>query len=387
MAQRPTVFFIIGEHSGDLHASFVARELLARADVALTGVAGPRMEAAGVKPFLRGERWGVMGLVPALLGLPWFLTAAAKVHREIRRLRPDVVVPVDFGAFNVRVLRRAHADVTGKVLYYFPPRSWDRKATDWSGLAPLVDRVATPFPWSADNLNASGIAAEWVGHPVLETLQPAGDRTELRRELGLPTSGSLIGLLAGSRGTERRFIGPALVAAAEHILRQSPDTHFVWSKIDRLQRFDPPGLAALESCGALTRLDGSRDILRAADAAIVTMGTATLEAAAADCPMVAVYSGTLAMRLQFHLTRNKPDFYSMPNLLLQRGLVPEFLATDGSLPPGKLADGAMTLCSNGPARREQLAGLAEVRAALGTGRASARVAEMILELLAGRDSG
>ena len=387
MAQKPKVFFIIGEHSGDLHASLVARELLARVDVELTGVAGPRMEAAGVKPFLRGERWGVMGFVPAILGLPWFMTAAARVHWELRRVQPDVIVPVDFGAFNVRLLRRARPDITGQVLYYFPPRSWDRRATDWSRLAPLVDQVATPFPWSAESLNANGIAAEWVGHPVLERVQPVADQAGLRRELGLPVGVPLIGLLAGSRGIERRFIGPALVAAAEQILRQMPGARFAWSHIARLQGYDPPGVAALESRGVLFRRDGSRNILRAADAAIVTMGTATLEAAAADCPLIAVYGGTVAQRLQFRVTRNKPDFYSMPNLLLQRGFVPEFVATNGLLPQETIAESTVALCADGPARRAQLAGLAEVRAALGTGRASARVAEMILELLGGRDSG
>jgi lipid-A-disaccharide synthase len=374
----PEILFVVGEPSGDLHAAQLAEELRRRGDFRLTGAGGPRMRAAGVKTDFDSSRWGAIGVADALRKVPALYLRKLDLLRLLRRRRPALLIYMDFGAFNVRLARAVRQlPFRQPTMYYFPPASWDRSARDRSPLAALVDVVATPFPWSEQLLRQDGVPAHFVGHPVLDRLAPAADQAGLRRDLGLPPAAHYLGLLPGSRPVERRLLGPQMLRAARELIRDG-GYHFLWSS--------PPGAAAKPDvpdpslAGHLTVIRESADIFRAADLVLTSFGTATLEAAAALCPMLTMYRGTWAMRLQYRLMRIPTAYYAMPNIILQRELVPELIQDEATGP--RLAARVRELIAAPEALSAMRDGLREVRLSLGEPGAARRTADLVLQALA-----
>jgi lipid-A-disaccharide synthase len=254
---------------------------------------------------------------------------------------------------------------------------------DRSWLAPLVDLVVTPFAHSARLLRASGVPAVWVGHPVLDRLAPVADREAFRAGHGLPERGPVIGVLPGSRALERHCLGPALVQTVGWLRERLPAATFLWSVmpgrgLDRTDR-------AAAALPAVRVVNDSSLVMQGADLVVTAMGTATLEAAAAGCPLVAVYRGTGAMWLQWKLLGVGTNMYAMPNILLGEKLVPELVEEQAQ--PARIGAEVLGLLQD-PGRREQLqAALVRVRAELGTPGASRRTADLVERLARGERLG
>lgn len=217
-----------GELSGDLIGGALAREIRRLApDVELWGLGSDSMRAAGVEILADSAAWGAIGISQALGKAPHLLwNVAPKVGRALRARRPDVVVPIDFGAFNVRLARFSKQHGL-KVCYYFPPGAWRRTGTAGANLAAITDLIATPFAWSAERFCALGANAVAVGHPLLERVTPAMSRAEFAAQFGMDAAKPIFGLMPGSRGHEIQHILPALLEAARLIYREAPDAQFV----------------------------------------------------------------------------------------------------------------------------------------------------------------
>ena len=368
------IFMVAGEPSGDLSAALVAEQLAGRPGLRLRGATGSAMRAAGVQADFASDRWGTVGLAHSLVCSPYLAGRKLAVRRRLREEPPAVLVPVDFGAFNVRLIREARREIPGlRVLYYFPPSSWNPRVRDRSWLAPLVDLVATPFAHSAQLLRDSGVPAVWVGHPVLDRLVPVTDRAGFRREQGLPEGAPVIGLLPGSRLLERHCLGPVLVRTIRRLRAQLPEAGFLWSVLPG-RALDRNDLAAAALPGVQIVTDSSL-IMQGAELVITAMGTATLEAAAAGCLPIAVYRGTGAMWLQWKLLGVGTRLFAMPNILLGEKVVPELV--EGHATSARISGAALDLLQD-PARQAEIrAALSRVRAVLGTPGASRRTADLI----------
>jgi len=375
------IFVIAGEPSADRHAALLGAGLRARAEVELSGVGQGLMRAAGFDLLYDSTGWSAIGVAESLRRVPLLHRRMGMIAGHLLSSPPDLLVLVDFGAFNVRLARRVRRQGCPPILYYFPPRSWARDA-DYPGLAGLVDRVATPFAWSAQRLCAAGIAATWVGHPVVDRVAPpsAAERAELRRALGAESATVVVGLLPGSRPQEIGAIGPALLEAARLIGAQLPGARFLLSVAPSSDERVLRGQVERAGLGARVTLQpGVLEIVRAADLVISASGTATLEAAAAVCPMVVVYRGTGLMKLEMMLRRARFDYVGMPNIVADAMIVPELLAGDAT--PGRMADTALELLGNAPALEAMRGRLVKVREQLGAPGVSGRVAEMALEMI------
>ncbi|HEY3397271.1 MAG TPA: hypothetical protein VGM19_06365 [Armatimonadota bacterium] len=376
MPKALDVFMVAGEPSGDLSASLVAA-CLRDAGATLRGAAGPLMRAAGVEPLFPSESWGTMGLGDSLRRVPLLYRRMRQLAASLVAEPPDVLVLVDFGAFNVRLARRVRrARPELPILYYFPPSSWDPRPRDRSWLAPLVDAVATPFAHSARLLQQDGVPAVWVGHPVLDRLAPVTDRAEFRRRHDLPAGAPVIGLMPGSRALERKCLSRPLLETVKWLAPRLPEARFLWSVLPQ-----GPRVAADAEALRLPGVQGVADsatLLSAADLVITAMGTATLEAAAVDCLPLTVYRGNAAMWLQWKLTDLGTDLYAMPNILLGEKVIPELVHRE--VKAARLGAEVLEVWGD-PRRQAQLhEALGRVRAALGTPGASQRTAEMILRL-------
>jgi lipid-A-disaccharide synthase len=164
----------------------LAREIKAlRPEAEIWAVGGKHLRDAGVEVLFDPSRYSVIGAASALRVLPGLLAACARIRRELVQRRPDVFVPVDAGAVNVPFCAWTRRKLPGtRILYYFPPASWRRQLKGTKLGNGLVDRVATPFPWSESELRRLGVDATFVGHPLLDLAQPSVPPGSLLRALG-----------------------------------------------------------------------------------------------------------------------------------------------------------------------------------------------------------
>ena len=217
-----------GELSGDLIGGGLARELRRLApDAALWGLGSGSMRTEGVELLFDSAAWGAIGIVEAVGKVPGLLfDVAPKVKRELSKRRPDVVVLIDFGAFNVRIARFCK-QIGLKVCYYFPPGSWRREGNKGAELAQITDLLACPFPWAAERYKRLGANAVYVGHPMVERVKAQMTRAEFAAQFGMEPKNPIIGLLPGSRVHEVRHLTPIMLEAARLIYNEVPDAQFV----------------------------------------------------------------------------------------------------------------------------------------------------------------
>jgi lipid-A-disaccharide synthase len=386
LKMRASILLIAGEVSGDLHTAMLGRRLLERnPHWTLHALGGPHLrqvvaESNDARFLGDTSDCSAIGIL-----------SAAKIYFRCRRLglrvldfvrthRIDAVVLCDWGGFNGRLLPHLHR-LGIPVLYYFPPRSWQKTGSAGLDIARYVTGVATPFQWSALRLKAAGCTAEWVGHPLMERLSCVETRRTLRTEFGIQENERLVALLPGSRRTELRTLAPRLAESAQR-LKAKQSLRFIAVVPKAMER----EARALFPTWIPVLSDRASDVLAACDAAIVKMGTATVEAALADAPQVAVYDVSLAQRLEWYLlwAWKRIGHVAMPNIILQRGCVPELLGPECR--PDRLEETLLSLLNNAETRNRMLAGYAEVRRALGSelpSSATERTAELVEEIVAG----
>lgn len=246
MADKPVqIALVTGEASGDrVGAQLCAQIKALRPDAVVWGTGGQFMREAGAEVVVDSSRWGVIGISAAVKLMPRILAGRAVLHRELVKRKPDVLVPVDAGAFNVGFplveglcpwTRRTLPDT--KILYYFPPGSW-RRTLRTTRLAAYADAIATPFEWSAQELTRLGANARWVGHPLLDLVKPSQTVSDFNAAHGLNPDHPTVGLLPGSRIQEIREILPLMFRAASIIARRVPGVQFVLALAPTVDRDD-----------------------------------------------------------------------------------------------------------------------------------------------------
>lgn len=377
MAADPTVFLSAGEPSGDLHGAALAEALRQRWPGArLLGLAGPRMQAAGVEAVAPFDRLAVMGFVEVVRDLPFFAGLLRRTVRLLAAERVDLVIPIDYPGFNLRLARRAAARGV-PVLYYIAPQVWAWHRSRAAALAEAADGLAVILPFETELFRSYGADAQYVGHPLLDIRTPTRDRDTFCAELGLDPERRILALFPGSRTQEvRRHIGP-FVGAAKRVVEAR------WHLQPVVAR--STDVAASEYEGSpFPVTDDGRSLLAHAHAALVKSGTTTLEAALACVPSVIAYRTHPAT---FWLARRlvRVEHVGLSNLVAGARVAPELLQDD--VQPERLASQLLPLVDEGPARQAALDGLRRVRDALRVGdetTAAERVATMAADILARR---
>ena len=363
-----TIFISAGEASGDAYGAALLNEMksIRRQGFSAFAVGGKKLREAGATLVADSSHWGAISIVQALKVAPRILLGARKVKRALATIEPGLFIPIDFGYANIRLAR--HAKKHGwKVLYFIPPGSWrrDRQGKD---LPEVTDEIVTPFPWSAEMLQSMGASAHFFGHPIKQMMrQPEGPVERIQNR---------IAVLSGSRRHEIKENLPVVARAlrgeevAEFAVAPSTDLAWLqglWAR-----------LAPHRSADLFTRADVA-GVLRRSQAAIVCSGTATLEAALCRCPMVVIYRLTKLMEFEARLLKTRPRFVSLPNIVLEREVVPELIQADAS--PSNVRRELDLLLEDGPSRAAQLKSFEELDALLGPADAIARAAQLALSLL------
>ncbi|HSJ26507.1 MAG TPA: lipid-A-disaccharide synthase [Longimicrobiales bacterium] len=372
---RRRIFLSAGEPSGDLHGARVAEALQRRfPGVELYGLGGERMRAAGVELLAHVDQLAVMGFVEVARHLPYFVRLMRRVKSELAERRPDVVIPIDYPGFNLRLAR--HARDTGiPVLYYIAPQVWAWHRSRMRELARNTDRLAVILPFEEQLFRDAGANAVFVGHPLTDQPPPV-DLTAFAQETGVSGDRPVLALFPGSRAQEVRRQLAVFSAAADAVLRQAPDVQPVIATSSAVP-------AELYADVPWPRTADSWSLLNHARAALVKSGTSTLQAALAGTPLVVTYrmhplTYFLAQRLV------EVPHVGLVNLVAGERVAPELLQDEAS--PEHLAAALLPLLDEAsPERQRAVAGLARVREALappaGGRSAGERVAELAAELM------
>ncbi len=364
----PQILVSAGEVSGDMMAAPVVVELCRRLPgLRCFGAGGDALEAAGVELRHHASELAVTGLTEVLPRAGAAGTMLLDLWLQCRRREPRLALLVDYPGVNLRLagwLRRAGVPV----LYLGAPQRWAWLGFRAGALTRKVDRLAVTLPFEESFFEGHGVPARFVGHPVRERFKPAA-RGEARRRLGLGSE-PVVALLPGSRVNEVRRHLPLLNEAITLLPRGV-----------RAVLAAAPGEAG-ELCARLaptTPRVSARTALGAADAALCASGTATLEAAVAGVPTAVFYRvSSLTYQVARRLVR--VPYLSLPNLILQRPLLPELI--QDRMTPRRLARVASRLLEPSVAAGIR-PGLREVVQQLGPPGMAGRVADLAMELLAG----
>ncbi len=357
---------IAGEASGDLHASAVLKELKKLdPDVQAFGIGGDLLARNGMRLLHHAREMGIVGLFNVLRHLRMFRRIFDELIEAIAREKPDAVLLVDYPDFNLRVAKRCKA-MGLRVIYYISPQLWAWRRGRVRQIERNVDHMIVIFPFEEDFYKEHNVPVTYVGHPLIE--QVLGVGRAARRE-GI----TRIVLLPGSRRMEVAALLPAMLDAVQILGRERKVEPFI---------IQAPTIEHEELEAILERKGVSVPILphdrgegiAAADLALSSSGTATLECAVLGTPVVVMYR---LSRATYWLARHLislPNF-SLVNILAGRRLVPELLQNQVNGP--RIAEEARTVLE--PANYQCIvSGLAEVKAKLGKFGASRRAAVAIM---------
>ena len=317
-----------GEASGDQIAADLARALKARLpELEMAGLAGPRMQSAGVIPWYGLDALNVMGLTEVVAHLPRLVRLRRDYRQRILAWQPDAFISIDAPDFNLglaRQLRRRGLTT----IHYVSPSVWAWRARRIGKIARSLDLLLTLFPFEPELYRPHGLDARFVGHHLADELAELPGREQVRAGLGVAADQVMIALLPGSRGGEIRRHARLLAETATRLRARYPGAMLVMllaRRDDKATVLDLAGNALAEAQVTLVA-DETRVGLCAADLAIAASGTVTLEAFLVGCPQVVYYrlpAATYWLARLLRLVRTR--HVSLPNILCQQNLVPERL--------------------------------------------------------------
>jgi lipid-A-disaccharide synthase len=362
-----------GEASGDLYAAALVRALRRHEPhLSVTGFGGPRLAAEGAALVGTYDGLSVTGLTEAVAVLRRSFEMIRRIEAAARRDKPDVFVAIDFPDFNFRLLPRMRR-LGIPIVYYISPQLWAWRPKRMATIQRYVDQMLVIFPFERELYERAAVPVSFVGHPLIEL-----HATDLPRDQFLPAQGldparPTVALLPGSRPNEIRHVLPTITQALPAIRAAVPGAQFILARAPGLsdELFD-----SLNRAGPVaTMVSESDNVLAAADAAIVASGTATVQAALHDTPMVIVYR---VSPMTYAIGRRLVGVstFGMVNLVAGKPIVTELI--QDALTPEALARETVALLTSRERASLMRADLADVRAKLGGGGATDRVAAAVL---------
>lgn len=366
-----------GETSGDLHGAAIAKELKALDNnITLVGFGGDNMEKAGVSLWANYKSYNVMGVLEVIFNLRRILKLLDYLVEKMKEEKPDLLVLIDYPDFNWRLAEKAK-ELGIKVFSYIPPSAWAWRKGRAADCAKIADEFVAIFPHELPPYVEAGAKISFLGNPLVDAVQPTMSKEDARQCFGAKDSDRIVLLLPGSREQEIRRIFPAMLGAAVLLKKHQPKTKFylpIAESIDENLLKEYISVSGAE----VTLTKGNRyDLFQTAEFAIATSGTVVMEAALLVLPSVVLYKMSafnyFIAKLFVHI-----DYFSLPNLVLQKKVLTELLQDD--VAPLKIFEEAKKLYIDENERETAVKDLAKIRDILGEEGATKRIAEKILEV-------
>ncbi len=371
---------VAGERSGDILGARLARTLQARlAGLEAFGCGGEAMRQAGVDTVVDAHRIAIAGITEVVAGIPRVCRAFHHILDEADRRRPQLAILIDFPDFNLRLarqLKKRHIPV----VYFVSPQVWAWRKGRVKTLKERIVKMIVIFDFEEEIYRQAGVPVEYVGHPLVDMVPAHLPREEFCAKAGLDPSVETIALLPGSRRKEVSSNLPVMLEAATR-LAQRRKLQFV---VPVAPTIDAPWLEATllpSYAGRVTvrtAVNATYDALQYSEVAVVTSGTATLEAVLHERPMVVVYRVSALTWLVGKLLVKVP-YYCIVNILAKRELVPELMQNDFNA--ANVAARVEYLLDHPEARQAMIQGFQSLKPRLGQGGAIERAADAMLDVL------
>ena len=369
-----SIMIVTGEASGDLHGANLAKALKElQPEIRLVGVGGQHMRAAGVELVQGLHRLDVVGIPgPVVIwkGLANLLTLKRFFRREVL----DGVVFVDNPSMNLRLARIA-AKLGHRVIYYVAPQIWAWGRHRINLIKRVVRRMIVILPFEEPIFREADVPCSFVGHPLLDQVAQRDDAARLRRQLGLPAQGLLLGVLPGSRHAEIQSLLPTMMEAALRIRESFPDLHCVIGQAPTVAGEWVNEVLDRKTLPVTVVPNQPTEVMAAADLLLVASGTATLQAALVGTPMILAYRVSLLTSLLARMLMTV-EHVGLVNLVAGRGIVPELLQSE--MTADRLSEEALRLLKDRTRYDQMREALSGIRARLGSPGASLRAAEVVL---------
>lgn len=317
------IFIITGEYSGDIHAGRVV-EILKRQmpDVDIEGIGGENLKNAGVKIFCDHSKMSGFGF-SLKMALDHLILEKRVADYILSSYKPDLVLLVDYGTFNLRVAKRLKGSGI-KVFHYIPPQVWASRKWRIKGIKKYVDEVLCIFPFEEEMYRENGIKVHYCGHPLIKQLPEKAEREEFFNKHNLDAKRPLVSIFPGSRPLELQFFAGTFIKAAKKLHKLHPDIQFCISHAPNLSDnvFDK---YIYDSDFKVIKGE-NHALLSVSDSLILASGTVALEAALYKVPMIIGYRGPWILYLLYLLVRCIKRV-SLPNIITDMDIIPELIQT------------------------------------------------------------
>jgi lipid-A-disaccharide synthase len=372
------IMLVVGEASGDMHGASLVNALLKR-DPNLTffGVAGDQLQQTSFETLFTVSELTGMGLLELAGNIKNIVAAYRLLRRTLRTRRPNLLILIDFPELNLRLAKFAKR-LGVPVLYYVSPQVWAWRRGRIRQIAQVVDQMAVVFPFEVELYKGHQMPVEFVGHPLLDVVRVSQEPDSTLREIGLKKEKPVIALLPGSRRKEIAYHLPVMVTAATE-LKRLEQAQFFCVRASTLDRAELQ--KELDRAGFVIPIveAGRYNAVNAADLVWAASGTATLETALLEKPMIVVYRVSW---ITYWLARLlvKIKYIGIANIIAGKAIVPELVQSD--LSPERLVHESQAILNDHDARRTMIANLRKLREQLGSPGAANRVAELAVSIMA-----
>ncbi len=374
----PKIMFSAGEVSGDQHAAHMFQEMQKQqADIQGIGMGGAKMRQAGIDIRFDSSNIAVIGLVEVIKHYAEIKAALKLMQQLLGTEKPDLLVCVDYKEFNLKLARFAKK-LGIKVLFYVSPQVWAWRPGRVVTYGKAIDMMAVIFPFEVAYYEAENVPVAYVGHPSVDKVHPQRSRAEDFVDFDLSAEQPVVGILPGSRINEIKRMLPVMLQAAEVLQQKHSTVQFILPQADSIT--DDLLQSYLQHCPLTIKVVKSQayDVIQCCDAIMTTSGTASLEIALLQVPMVIAYrlSG-LTYFLGKYLVKSK--FIGLPNIIAAKGIIKELIQHDVSA--DNLANEIERLLFDQAYRHQMLLALTDVKNKLGEGGGSKNMADLALGML------
>lgn len=367
------IFIVTGEYSGDIHGSHVAKALLnMNSGLQIEGVGGDNMQKAGVKLFLNHGKMGSVGLSFQII-INHLLLGKKLVDYLTKECKPDAVILIDYGGFNLRIasfLKKAGI----KVFYYIPPQVWASRKGRINKIKKNIDEVLCIFPFEKQLYESNGIKVHYCGHPLVSQLPQKADRNAFFEKHCLDKNKKLVAIFPGSRAFELKYLMNVFIKTANYLGKQHSDLQFCVSHAPNLS--DEVYNKYLKETDFKVIKGENQALLSVADALILASGTVALEACLYQTPMIIAYKGPWLFYFIYLLVRCIKRV-SLPNIIADKNIVPEII--QGNVKVSKISYEIEKFLYDEEYRTKNIAELGTIKNLLSDKNSAFEVAKTVLE--------